>query len=405
VRHGITTAVSAATTGAAPLHIVQCARTIGPGYGVSGPAWQLEQAFTALGCTCERFTLDNLGIKTTAMPGGSPVIALLRFWRDVVLFSTLGSALLWWKFGRRRRPNTVVICQVDAVFGDVFVCRSLHKGFLERHPSRIWMLLRNPLHLFVLARDHVRFRWNIHRRIVALSAPNKAEIIRLYGVPAERITVIPNGVDLERFRPSPEARRDVRRELALDDQAFVAIFVGHEFERKGLRVVLEALTALRARQVQVTLIVAGRDAPDRLRSEFAHLGDAVRFVGNRTDVERYYSAADVFVMPAAFDISPLVGPEALAAGLPILMTDVGGVRDYLRDGENGWFIAREAGDVASKLERLATDRALRRRLSARARASVMDRDWRVIAARFLEVIVDDGVRQQGGGSAHDELRG
>jgi len=382
--------VSVATTGAARLHIVQCARTIGPGYGVSGPTWQLERAFTALGHTCERFTLENLGIKTTAMPGGSPVGALLRFWRDVFVFSTAGSAVLWWKFGGRRRPGTVVVCQVDALFGDVFVCRSLHKGFLERHPSRTWMLLRNPLHVLVLARDHARFRWNVHRHIIALSGPNKDEIMRLYGVPDDRITVIPNGVDLERFKPSAEARRDVRRELSIGDDEFVAIFVGHEFERKGLRVVLEALTSLLARQVRLTLVVAGRDDPARLRSEFAHVGDAVRFVGNRGDVERYYAAADVFVMPAAFDISPLVGPEALAAGLPILMTDVGGVRDYLRDGENGWFIEREAGDVAAKLERLVRDRELLRQVSARARASVMDRDWRVIAERFVDVIV--GVR-------------
>jgi UDP-glucose:(heptosyl)LPS alpha-1,3-glucosyltransferase len=234
----------------------------------------------------------------------------------------------------------------------------------------------------------VRFRWNVHRHIIALSATNKDEIRRLYGVPDDRITVIPNGVDLDRFQPSAEARRDVRRELSIGDDEFVAIFVGHEFERKGLRVVLEALTSLLARHVQLTLVAAGRDDPARLKSEFSHLGDAVRFVGNRTDVERYYAAADVFVMPAAFDISPLVGPEALAAGLPILMTDVGGVREYLRDGENGWLIRREANDVASKLERLVKDRELLRQLSARARASVLDRDWRVVAGRFVEVITN-----------------
>jgi UDP-glucose:(heptosyl)LPS alpha-1,3-glucosyltransferase len=252
----------------------------------------------------------------------------------------------------------------------------------------MWMLLRNPLHLFVLARDHVRFRWNVHRHIIALSGPNKDEIMRLYGVPDDRITVIPNGVDLDRFQPSAEARRDVRRELSIGDDEFVAIFVGHEFERKGLRVVLEALASLLARQVRLTLVVAGRDSPERLKAEFSDLGDAVRFVGNRSDVERYYAAADVFVMPAAFDISPLVGPEALAAGLPILMTDVGGVRDYLRDGDNGWFIEREAGDVAAKLERLVRDRELLRQVAAGARASVLDRDWRVIAERFVDVITN-----------------
>jgi UDP-glucose:(heptosyl)LPS alpha-1,3-glucosyltransferase len=364
---------------------VQCARTIGPGYGVSGPTFQLEQAFLALGCTCDRFTLADLGIRTDAMPHGAPLSALLRFWRDVVVFSVAGSAVLWWRY-RRRGPGTVVICQVDALYGDVFVVRSLHKAFLEQHPSRGWMLLRNPLHLFVLARDHVRFRWNVHRRIVALSVRNRDEIVRLYGVPPERIVVIPNGVDLDRFRASSDARRDVRQALGLDEGAFVAIFVGHEFERKGLRVVLDAISTLADRSVRVHLIVAGRDDPSRLRQDFAHLAGVVHYVGHRPDVERYYAAADAFVMPAAFDISPLVGPEALAAGLPILMTDVGGVAEYLRDGENGWFVRRDAADVADKLAALAGDRALLAKMSRRARASVADRDWRRIAEKHLEVI-------------------
>jgi UDP-glucose:(heptosyl)LPS alpha-1,3-glucosyltransferase len=377
--------VPAATAPAARPHIVQCARTIGPGYGVSGPAWQLERAFTALGCTCERFTLENLGIRTTAMPAGSPAVALARFWRDVVWFSVFGTMTLWWRFRRPPRPGTVVICQVDALYGDVFVVRSLHKAFLERHPSRRLMLARNPLHAFVLARDYVRFKWMVHRHLVALSSSNRDDLMRLYGLSADRITVIPNGVDLERFRPSSASRAEVRQEWSIDDTAFVAIFVGHEFERKGLRVVLEALALLAGRHRPITLLVAGRDAPGRLKAEFASIGNLVRFVGHREDIERYYAAADVFVMPATFDISPLAGLEALAAGLPILMTDVGGVRDYLSDGHNGWFVTRQAEHVAAKLDELARDQPLRQKMSAQARASVRDRDWLVIARQFLDL--------------------
>lgn len=95
--------------------IVQCARTIGPGYGVSGPTFELERRFQSLGCRCERFSLENLHLRTQAMPSGSPGRALLTFWRDVLVFSTVGSLVLWWKFGRCRQPGTVVICQVDAL--------------------------------------------------------------------------------------------------------------------------------------------------------------------------------------------------------------------------------------------------------------------------------------------------
>jgi glycosyltransferase involved in cell wall biosynthesis len=376
-----------ATAPTATRHIVQCARTIGPGFGVSGPAFQLERAFVSLGCSCERFTLENLGIRADAGKATGPAMGLFNFWRDIVVFSTLGSAVLWWRF-RRHTPEdgTVVICHVDALYGDLFVVRSLHKGFLQQHPSRTAMLIRNPLHALVLARDAIRFRRGVHRHVIALSEKNKQEVISLYGTPAEQISVIPNGVDLTRFQPSEVARRDVRARLSLPDDAFAAVFVGHEFERKGLGAVLEAVRLLAGRGIVVHLIVAGGDDSSRFEREFSDLSDRVRYVGHRTDVERYYAAADVFVMPASFDISPLVGPEALACGLPILMTRVGGVSEYLLDGQNGWFIERDAGDLSGKLEALAKNRGRREEMSQRARSSVADRDWLVIARRFLELM-------------------
>ena len=369
-----------------PLHLVQGARTIGPGYGVSGPSWQLEKAFRSLGCRCERFTLDDLGIHTTSMPGGNRWIALLRFWRDIVVYSTLGTAVLWWRYGRSARPGTVVLCQVDALFGDIFVVRSLHKAFLKRQPNRLWMLLRNPLHSFVLLRDYIRFKGPVHRHFVALSPSNKLEIMEHYQLAPERITVIPNGVDMERFKPCRESRRAVRYELDLSAGEVVAIFAGHEFERKGLAVVLEALRLLQNRGVKISLVVAGRDCPESSRKQFPELEAQVRYIGNRNDMERYYAAADVMVMPTLHDVSPLVGPEALASGLPILMTPVGGANEYLLEGENGWFVRREPEDVAQKLEWIAGDRSLLERVSGKARASVEDLDWKAVAIQYLELM-------------------
>jgi UDP-glucose:(heptosyl)LPS alpha-1,3-glucosyltransferase len=365
-------------------HIVQCARTIEPGFGVSGPSLQLERAFQLLGCTTERFTLRDLGLRADRV-ASLRAVALWRFWRDITLFSTLGSMQLWWRF-RRRDARTVVICQVDALYGDVYVVRSLHKAFLERHPARKRMLVRNPLHALVLLRDRIRFTSRVHRHFVALSEGNRQDLMRLYGVAADRITVIPNGVDLDRFQPSAEARADVRRALSIAPATLTAIFVGHEFDRKGLAVVLDAMTLLARRHVDAALIVAGGDSPDRFMSGRAEAAGGVRFVGHRADIERYYAAADVFVMPASFDISPLAGLEALASGLPILMTDLPGVREYLREGDNGWFVRPDAGDVAEKIERLARDPALRAAMSAGARRSVSDRGWMSVARQFLALI-------------------
>ena len=181
-------------------------------------------------------------------------------------------------------------------------------------------------------------------------------------------------------------RKTVRNELSLSHNVPVGVFAGHEFERKGLGVVLEGLRRVRERGVDMALLVAGSDDTAPFESEYADLADHVRYLGHRTDIERFFAAADVFLMPASFDISPLVGPEALACGLPLLMTDVGGVREYLHHGVNGFFIRRDPDDIAAKLEGLARNRADLDRMSAAARDSVKDRDWSAIAARFLALM-------------------
>ena len=338
-----------------------------------------------MGFECERFTLADLGIETTSMPDGHWLLALLKFWRDIVVYSSMGSLVAWWKY-RRRSAGTVVICQVDAIYGDIFVVRSLHKAFLKRQPNRHWMMLRNPLHSFVLLRDHIRFKSRIHRHFVALSQPNKDEIVEHYGVDPERISVIPNGVDTERFKPDPNSRREVRAELGLAENEPVAIFAGHEFERKGLTVVLDSIWLIQAQGRSVKLLVAGRDDPGSVRERYSDLNRAVFYLGNRRDIERCYAAADFMIMPTLHDISPLVGPEALACGLPILMTPVGGALAYLKHGENGWFIERDAHNIADTLRFLLDDESLLAHASTRARDSVKEWDWSAIARRYVELI-------------------
>lgn len=364
--------------------IVQCARTIGPGFGVAGPSWQLERAFQSLGQECRRFTLADLGYHPPDPPPRHPWLALLIFWWEIFLFSTLGTLLLAWRY-RRRSPETVVVCQVDALYGDIFVVRSLHKAFLQRRPDRHWMLLRNPLHAFVLARDWLRFKTSIHRHFVTLSENNKAELIELYQVPPQKISVIPNGVDLQRFRPCPQRRRAIRQQFPLAPQHPVVLFVGHEFERKGLQVLLQGLRLLLQQGLEVSLWVIGGDDPRPYQRAYPDLQTVVHYLGHRQDIEDFYSAADLFCMPAHHDISPLVGPEALASGLPILIPRLGGVVNYLRHGENGYFIAPEGQDIADKIGQLLRDTQLRQRMAQAARHSVQELDWSRLARQYLEL--------------------
>jgi UDP-glucose:(heptosyl)LPS alpha-1,3-glucosyltransferase len=105
------------------------------------------------------------------------------------------------------------------------------------------------------------------------------------------------------------------------------------------------------------------------------VGDRVRFAGAIADVGPFYSAADAFVLPTAYEAFPLVSLEAAAAGLPLLIPWVSGVEELLVDGVNGWFIERDAEVIAGRLVELAADPDLRSAMAAAACASAAGFGW------------------------------
>ena len=121
-----------------------------------------------------------------------------------------------------------------------------------------WGIYRNPVHVFIYLRDRIRYRGRAHRAVVCLSEADAADLRATYGPVRPRVEVIPNGVDLERFRP-PDARRAARPPAPsskLGTEERVAVFVGHEFSRKGLSFAIQGLP--HAPSV-LLLIIGGND--------------------------------------------------------------------------------------------------------------------------------------------------
>ncbi len=171
-----------------------------------------------------------------------------------------------------------------------------------------------------------------------MSARVSADLQRLYGVPASRIRIIPNGIDVERFQANPTAGQAIRKEFGIPDDAKLIVFVGHEFRRKGLAPAIAAFERLGG---NARMLVVGSDNPAPYRN--ASVGDRLIFAGARHDMTEIYSAADVFVLPTSYETFSLVCMEAMACGVPVLATRVGGIEDYLEDGVNGYAITRGAG--------------------------------------------------------------
>jgi PEP-CTERM/exosortase A-associated glycosyltransferase len=229
-------------------------------------------------------------------------------------------------------------------------------------------------------------------RVVVIAAAMRAELARR-GVDPTRITIVPNGVDTERF--SPMARdQELARGLGLNG-APVLGFIGSFYHYEGLRFLLEAMPDLRRRLPGTrVLLVGGGEEDAALRAVAAATGDAAIFTGPipYEQIKRYYSLLDVFVCPRRrMRLTELVTPlkplEAMAMGQAVLGSDVGGIAELVKHNVTGLLFAAESreGLVAAAVQ-LGRSPELRAQLGQRARQSMIDeRGWRAVASNYLPV--------------------
>ena len=219
---------------------------------------------------------------------------------------------------------------------------------------------------------------------VCVSDGVAAEMREHFPALAERVVTIHNGVDTDGFAPGARARdaRDLRERLQLPGGALVALFVGSEWDRKGLGPVVRALPDAPGWQ----LVVAGAGDEARYRALAAELGVAgrVRWLGVVQDVAPLYELADAFVLPSSYETFSLVSFEAAASGLPVVAAPVSGVRELIEDGRNGFLVDRDPETVAARLREL-DDPGLRARLGAAARESALQFTWARMVARHREL--------------------
>lgn len=198
-------------------------------------------------------------------------------------------------------------------------------------------------------------------RIVAIARLGKAEIERLYGTRPERVTVVYNGVDLERFHPRNRAALGpaARSEAGIAADAPVALFVGSGFERKGLAT---AIAALARGEGSRRLLVIGKGARTPYDAVARQRGVADRLVwlGPRADIERWYAAADVVVLPTRYEPFGNVHLEALASGVPVVTTTRAGGAEVVADGKAGAVLPPDdAEGITAAMERFgAGERAV-----------------------------------------------
>lgn len=204
--------------------------------------------------------------------------------------------------------------------------------------------------------------------LLALADMHRRALVEIEGLPDDKFTVIPNGVDLELFHPGRDDA--LRAEFGFGPNDVVFVTVASLKPVKGIDVLIDGAGAVAMGNESIKFLFVG-DGPDRAaleeRARARGLGDRAVFAGIRDDVDRVYRAADALVLPSRSEAYPNVVLEAMASGLAVVATDVGSVREVVEESNAIVVASEDAEALAAAVDRLAVDPVLRRSMGRRGR--------------------------------------
>jgi len=295
-----------------------------------------------------------------------PAITFNSFLRD------LSFAIYSYNTLKKYRNEFDIIQSHDkTLFQDIYRAGDgCHREWLRQRlkrssPARKLLTLLNPYHWLILKLEKKIFEEKRYKKIIAISELVKRNILEHYSVDEKDITVIYNGVDLERFHPRNKAiyRNRFRKNLGIDEQEFLILFVGSGFERKGLRFLIEAIERIKK---SITLLVVGKGKEKKLKGLIRN--QRVIFCGPQKEIETFYAAADVFAFPTIYEPFGNVHLEALASGLPMITTGLSGASEIIKNGKEGFVVSTpEDIDSLKNYIEILVDNKVRKEMSENAR--------------------------------------
>ena len=239
-------------------------------------------------------------------------------------------------------------------------------------------------------------------KIIASTSNEEKQLIHLYNADSNKIEVCPPGVDTSRFYPIPQD--EAKEYIGIPKDEKMLLFVGRIEPLKGIDILIKAIAQMQKSDVLSTcphylFIIGGDpDADDKeMNNEMSKLrelcnqlgvGDMVLFLGKRDQdsLQYYYSAAEVVVMPSHYESFGLVALEAMACGIPVVATQVGGLQHLVQNGKTG-FIIPDNDPIAleEKLTQLICNSSLRDQMSRASAKYAKSFAWENIAERLLEI--------------------
>lgn len=277
-----------------------------------------------------------------------------RLWRDASFSRGVQAIVASGEFDLVQSHERIPGCHIYRAGDGVHATWLELRARAQSSRTALWTRLQ-PWHRYTLAAEARMFGDPGLQAVICNSRMVRDDIARRFGVAADKLHVIHNGVDLGYFHPGlrDEHRQRVRVELGIPPEAPVVLFVGSGFERKGLFPLLRAVALL----PDVHLLVVGKDrrlAAARSLAKSLGLAGRSHFLGGQPDVRPCYGTADVFALPTLYDPFPNAVLEALACGLPVLTSPASGAAELLTPASGVVVDALDVVAQAGSLQELLT---------------------------------------------------
>jgi len=218
----------------------------------------------------------------------------------------------------------------------------------------------------------------------------KIKVLETFQIDEQNIRVIHPGVDVERFQSvNPNDRKEIRNVFGIPEADFLILFVGMNFEVKGLDSLLSAIALLKSDydNDQVKVLVVGKGDTKKYKA-LAHklgIGKQLIFSGVRDDMEKIYPTGDILVMLSKFDTFGMVVTEAMAASLPVIISETVGAKDLVIQGENGFVVDREDIEMIGSKINLMLNKEKRLEMGKKAYNTALNQTWEKMTQEVLKV--------------------
>ena len=230
-------------------------------------------------------------------------------------------------------------------------------------------------------------------KIIAVSDFTRRELLQYYKVKEDKIRVIHNGVDVDKFQPASDKRK-AKEALGFSPDDIAILSVGRLYARKGLFTLIESMPLVARKFKNAKFIIVGKGLSNEMKKLVSYatkLGvkDNIVFTGYFPDkkLPKLYQAADVFAFSTFYENLPFAVLEALSSGLPVVTTNVGGIPEMIESGRNGFLVQpSNARELADRILYYLEHPAAASEMAFLARKTILERfDWRLIVKKVLKV--------------------